>query len=533
MSQESPALDFGNSFRSASGFGYNEAYRKWNAVADGVKPAQRETVMELSEVFKCPECSGELRYNIAEQRLVCSFCSKRFTPEEYENAVSGAASQESSSSGPEQAKFTACPHCGCRISRGALRASANCPVCFEPLNAANPPRNSDLPPEPDFILPFLLDREGFVRNFQKRLRERDFVPDSFIKTAAAPLQALYVPFYLFDASMSGSAAYRAEQITYIPGGRGPGSYRHTVLEGHAAGEQYYFNVPASAAGSLEPAITQSLEPFFCEDARPFSKAYGAGLHAQVLENSRQDGYREARGRITASFDRFLSKAELYTLIKVNSSDYHEVPEKVSYAWFPVWFMECIWQGQPWRIYMNGQTGKVTGSVPVSSGKLYAWGASLLLFSGGLTFWLVLVFLKLNDMMAVGLGAFMGGTFLNPLLAFFPALRRLFATKLRAGITLGLVSCFALACYAGTMLQSYVKTESIAVCLVVQVLMGIFSLPVSLMLSRRRTFSSSSAKERQECDEYAVPSRNVLHEREVKTLFNKTTGKRDSLIDENR
>ena len=487
--------------------------------------------MELSEVFKCPECSGELRYNIPEQRLVCSFCSKRFTPEEYEKTVSGGAASQDSSSGAEQAKFIACPHCGCRISRGALRASAGCPVCFEPLNAANHPGKSDLPPEPDFILPFLQDREDFVRNFRKCLRKRSFVPDSFMNIADAPLQALYVPFYLFDASMSGSAAYRAEQITYFSGGRGPGSYRHTVLQGHAAGQQYYFNVPAGAAGSLEPAITQNLEPFFCEDARPFSKAYSAGLHVQVLENSRQDGYREARGRITASFDRFLSKAELYTLIKVNSSDYHEVPEKVSYAWFPVWFMECTWQGQPWRIYMNGQTGKMEGHVPVSSGKVYAWVASLLLFSGGLTFWLALGFLKLNDMVAVGLSAFIGGTFLNTLLVIIPVLRRLFDTKLRAGITLGVVSCFALACYAGTMLQSYVKAESIAVFLVAQVLMCIFSLPVSLMLNRRKSRGESS--ERQECDEYAVPSRNVLHERNVKPLFTKTTGKRDSLIDENR
>ena len=489
--------------------------------------------MDLTEVFKCPECSGELKYNIPEQRLLCSFCSKRFTPEEYEKTVSGAASQESSSSGPEQAKFTACPHCGSRISRGALRASASCPICFEPLNTANPPGDSNLRPEPDFILPFLQDREDFGRNFRKILRERDFVPDSFMKTADAPLQALYVPFYLFDEAMSGSAAYRAEQITYIPGGRGPGSYRHMVLQGHAAGQQYYFNVPASAAGSLEPAITQSLEPFFCEDARPFSKAYGAGLHAQVLENSRQDGYREARGRITASFDRFLTKAELYTLIKVNSNDYHEVPEKVSYAWFPVWFMECTWQRQPWRIYMNGQTGKIVANIPVSTGKEFAWMASLLLFSGGLIFWLALGFLKINDMMAVGLSAFVGGTFLNPLLVLIPALKKLFATKLRAGITLGLVSCLALACYVGTMLQSYVKLESIAVFLVVQVLMGAFTLPTSLMLSRRRAHSDSAARERQECDEYAIPSRNVLHEREVNTLFTKTTGKRDSLIDENR
>ncbi len=61
--------------------------------------------MDLTEVFKCPECSGELRYDIAEGRLVCGFCSKRFIPEEYEKAVSGGtASRGSSSSGAEPSK---------------------------------------------------------------------------------------------------------------------------------------------------------------------------------------------------------------------------------------------------------------------------------------------------------------------------------------------------------------------------------------------------------------------------------------------
>ena len=492
--------------------------------------------MDLSEVFKCPECSGELRYNIAEQRLVCSFCSKRFIPEEYEKTVFGGdAARGPASSGAAPANFTPCPRCGCRMSRGVLRASASCPVCFEPMNAvntANTPGDSELPPEPDFILPFLRDREDFISSFRKRLRERYFVPDSFVTSADAAVQALYAPFFLFDAAMSGSAEYRTEKIVSNPCGR-QNTYRHEVFQGHAAGQQYYFNVPVSAAGSLNTATAQSLEPFFCEDARPFSRIYGAGLHAQVLENSRQDGYREARGRITASFDRFLSNAEAFTLIKVNSSDYHEAPEKACYAWFPLWLMECAWQGQTWRIYMNGQTGKFVENVPVSEGKLFVWGASMLLFADGLVFWLSLGFIKINHLLAAGAAAFAGGIFLNTLLFVIPPLKKLFATKFSAGIAGGLLLAISLAFYAWTMLQSYVKAESVIVFLVVQILMGVLMLPTVLMMVRRGVRDDYSGRERQECDEYAIPSRNVLHGREIHCLFSKNTGNEDSLIDENR
>ena len=490
--------------------------------------------MDLTEVFKCPECSGELRYDIPEQRLVCSFCSKRFLPEEYEKAVSGGAASQDYSSGAEPSKFTPCPHCGCRISRGALRASAGCPVCFEPLNAVNPPGDADLPPEPDFILPFLLDREEFVKKARKIIGERDFLPDSFVNATEASVQALYVPFCLFDVSVSGRAEYRAEDITEISTGRST-SYRHTVLAGHAAGQQYYLNVPAGAAGSLEASLTQSLEPFFCEDARPFSKVYGAGLKAQVLENGRQGGYQEARGRIIASFDRFLTNAEIYKLIKINSNDYHEVPEKVSYAWFPVWLMEFTWQGEKWGIYMNGQTGKYVESLPVSTGKNQVWGSSLMLFAFGFIFWLELGFLKLSDLLALCFGAFFGVLILTALLLCIPFLKKSFATKLRAAITGSLLLICTIALYAGTILLTPVKTESVIILLAFQILMlmVIFVFPLFSSKGRRPKASRDySGKERRECDEYAIPSRNVLHERKVQTVFTKTVKSKESMIDKN-
>ncbi len=359
-------------------------------------------------------------------------------------------------------------------------------------------------------MPFLLDREEFVKKARKIIGEREFMPDSFVNAKEASVQALYVPFCLFDVSLSGRAEYRAEDITEISTGRST-SYRHTVLAGHAAGQQYYSNVPAGAAGSLEASLTQSLEPFFCEDARPFSKVYGAGLKAQVLDNGRQGGYQEARGRIIASFDRFLTNAEIYKLIKINSNDYHEVPEKVSYAWFPVWLMEFAWQGEKWGIYMNGQTGKYAESFPVSTGKKQVWGASLQLLAYGLTFWLVLGFLKLSNLLALCFGAFIGGVILSIVLFCIPFLRRSFATKLRAAITGSLFLTITIALYAGTILLTPVKTESVIILLAFQILMLIFVFPlISLKDSRHKASRDYSGKERRECDEYAIPSRNVLH-----------------------
>ena len=54
--------------------------------------------------------------------------------------------------------------------------------------------------------------------------------------------------------------------------------------------------------------------------------------------------------------------------------------KVQYAMLPVWMLHTKWKGKDYLFSMNGQTGKLTGDLPVSWGRFWAYFAGI---AGGL------------------------------------------------------------------------------------------------------------------------------------------------------
>lgn len=54
--------------------------------------------------------------------------------------------------------------------------------------------------------------------------------------------------------------------------------------------------------------------------------------------------------------------------------------KADYVLLPVWVLHTKWKGKDYLFSMNGQTGKLTGDLPVSMGRFWAYFAGI---AGGL------------------------------------------------------------------------------------------------------------------------------------------------------
>ena len=55
--------------------------------------------------------------------------------------------------------------------------------------------------------------------------------------------------------------------------------------------------------------------------------------------------------------------------------------KVQYALLPVWMLHTKWNGKDYLFSMNGQTGKLTGDLPISKGRFWAYFGAI---AGSLT-----------------------------------------------------------------------------------------------------------------------------------------------------
>ena len=59
-----------------------------------------------------------------------------------------------------------------------------------------------------------------------------------------------------------------------------------------------------------------------------------------------------------------------------SADVRLHSRRVKYAMMPVWMLHTKWNGKDFLFSMIGQTGKLTGDLPVSMGRFWAWFAGI-------------------------------------------------------------------------------------------------------------------------------------------------------------
>lgn len=351
--------------------------------------------MKYSDHARCPGCSGNLVFNITEQMLECESCSSMYTVYEYNNILAekkkkGSESfsrgallnveEEGDDSKENMLRSYTCSSCGGEITPGAAAATGVCPFCGNALVFTDKYRDQQVP---DFIVPFKIDKAQFLEEYRAVLKKRMFVPDAFrVGATFENIKAWYIPFWLFDVTVSGNASFQVERVSYSNK-----KYHHVVYSGHGFGSETFTKIPQDASIEVDDRISQMLEPFECTNAPRFSFAYLAGLHAKVYNVSREDCLVRAENRARESFDRTLSQAALYHYYKVTDRQYDYKPLKVSYALFPIWNMDITWQGRKFPCSVNGQTGKVACSIPVSMVKfvcsqLFPW-----LFCLNLCYWI--------------------------------------------------------------------------------------------------------------------------------------------------
>ena len=121
----------------------------------------------------------------------------------------------------------------------------------------------------------------------------------------------------------------------------------------------------------------SIEPYDYEELVPFSNAYLPGFLADKYDVSADDCAGRADERCRESCIQAInSTVSGYESCIPESMDIRMHRGIVNYALMPVWMLHTKWNGEDYLFSMNGQTGKLTGNLPVSKGRFWAWFAGI-------------------------------------------------------------------------------------------------------------------------------------------------------------
>lgn len=324
--------------------------------------------------IKCPSCGGILEYDVATDMMVCKSCGNKFAASElsydgnyaggesdtynnaYSDAYSDADTNDTSSS--YNSYVCKCKSCGAELNYASkTEVTAVCAYCgSRSVNFDRMERSE----KPDYIIPFVVSKDKAVSLLKKRIKRSIFAPKDFKDIKSEKVVGVYVPYRSYDMYL-----YEEMLVRYVVS-----SGKSSVTkETYRVADVDLTRMTVEASRRFNDEISKKLEPYDTAFYKPFSPSYLSGYFADKTDVPSAECNNIARMK---SFN--LTRDAIFKTIEGRS---HEVLQsegiskfkKEEYVMLPVWFMPVKYDGETYTITVNGQTGKVVGTVPFDANRV--------------------------------------------------------------------------------------------------------------------------------------------------------------------
>ena len=132
-------------------------------------------------------------------------------------------------------------------------------------------------------------------------------------------------------------------------------------------------IPADGSKKMDDAYMESIEPFNYAELVPFQTGYLTGYLADKYDVMAEECAARADRRVeNSALDVLKNSVQGYTTCTVENSAVVKDEGKVIYAMVPVWILTTRYNDVAYTFMMNGQTGKVVGSLPYDKTKAFLY-----------------------------------------------------------------------------------------------------------------------------------------------------------------
>jgi predicted RNA-binding Zn-ribbon protein involved in translation (DUF1610 family) len=346
---------------------------------------------------KCPNCGGALTFDPSDQKFHCPFCLSIFTEDEVtafeqkqkeaqmangdtlenqpinedtEPALKEAVTEKAEEKAAEMDLFL-CPSCGAEIVTDATTAATYCYFCHNPVVLSGRLSGEFLPNK---VLPFAIEKEEATAKFLEWAKKKWFVPRDFFNQAQVEkLTGVYFPYWAVDAELDGQLSGTGTSLRIWR----VGEIEYTEHKQYAVSRQGKMRVNDLIKNALSKNTQQKMvtgvQPFPLEKAVDFRSQYLAGFQAEKRDIEYQALKNEVQQELSGYAENLLSSTvNGYTSFNRTQRDVEITKETNHYVLLPVWLVTYRADDSSKNAFyyaMNGQTGKVSGVLPISYKRL--------------------------------------------------------------------------------------------------------------------------------------------------------------------
>ena len=344
------------------------------------------------KLYRCPNCSADLKFDPDKQKFCCEYCHSEFTNQEINNMTQQRTESEQEQKNTRQAqgnvseeqrvrdeefaentRLYQCPSCGAEIVADMNIAASFCYYCHNPVILKG---RVDGMYRPSKVIPFAFGRDKAVEYFNNWAKKKKFVPNDLISDKQIEkMTGLYVPFWVADAITRSRLNAKGETVRSWTSG----DYRYTQTKEYLVTRDInveYDGVPADGSKKIEDSLMEAIEPFDYTHTKDFDMSYLSGFFADKFDVKKESVFPRIQQRMFENNAAAMISSCGYD--RLTGKQFRNEVEKLrwNYMLLPVWFMTFHYKGKVWEYAINGQTGKISGELPIDEHKM-RWHMALI------------------------------------------------------------------------------------------------------------------------------------------------------------
>ena len=326
--------------------------------------------------YICKVCGSELYWDAKTNSLKCEYCDSVFNINDFEDATLNKENVKD-----ESIKDTSyiseeledgmvayqCNKCSGTVITSKLTMAEVCPYCGESISITSKSVGEF---RPKYIIPFGIEKKRAKEIYQDYVKHAIFVPKAFkLDNIVEKMQGLYAPFFLHDLENKSYHEFTGEIITK----RQSGEYtivKHDVYLLQADIKCKYEKLPTDGSLRLDDYMMKCVEPYDYKGIKDYNPAYMSGFLAEqtdedetdidhmAIERSKEGNNYKARGL----FNRYSGLCDKNAQYGISKHVKH-------YTMLPLWLLNVNHGSKNYQFAINGQTGKITGKLPLDIKRL--------------------------------------------------------------------------------------------------------------------------------------------------------------------
>ena len=320
---------------------------------------------------ECPSCGAAMRFEPRSGLLVCDYCGKTIQiepekPSAFHNFDFEDLSSHAYDPMAEALPIYNCVSCGAEIIAASEQISLTCPYCRNNIVLTDKVSGRL---RPDGVIPFRIAPDALPAALRAFYKDKVLLPKNFFsESSVGSVTGVYVPFWVFSGTLHGKVSFTGEKEGKS---HRSGDYIITDTDVYDLTRDVslaFDSLPVDASGKIDDALMDSMEPFDMRDARPFDSRYLAGFVADRFDISKEDISVRAEARMRTTADSYLAAHAAVGYSSVSRTGGKLTADlQAKYLLFPVYLFQIAHRGQTYDFAVNGQTGKVVGTLPTSKG----------------------------------------------------------------------------------------------------------------------------------------------------------------------